>query len=209
MAGTTIGSVVLGAVQKGWFEAINRLARDTVWLHAPAQAYAKYGVVLFAGLLLLAWWSARKSGDLARVAASLWAPVAMLVALGVNQFLVAAFSEPRPYTVLPNSLVLVSRSPDFSFPSDHAVMAGAVAVGVLLVHRQLGLLATGLGVLMAFARVYVGAHWPLDVVAGLLVGGAISWASYVAVRALAQRLVMALADTRLRVLLTSHAPRAA
>ena len=49
---------------------------------------------------------------------------------------------------------------DFSFPSDHATVAGAVAGGLGIVDRRLGRIAVGLAVLMAAARVYVGAHYP-------------------------------------------------
>ena len=45
---------------------------------------------------------------------------------------------PRPYQTHPWLLVLASRTSDFSFPSDHAVMAGAVAAGLLLVSRLTG-----------------------------------------------------------------------
>lgn len=174
--------VVWGSAQVEWFRAVNHLARVTPWLHGPARLYADYGVAVFAGLLLLSWWLARRESDLGRVAASLWAPVGALLALGLNQFLVAAVAESRPYTVLPHALVLVSRSSDYSFPSDHAVMAGAVAAGVLLIHRRLGLVGIGLAVLMAATRVYVGAHFPLDVVVGLLVGATVALASYVLAR---------------------------
>lgn len=67
-------------------------------------------------------------------------------------------------------LVLVHRSVDASFPSDHATMAGATAAGLLLLDRRLGVTAAVDAALMAFARVYVGAHFPVDVVAGLAVG---------------------------------------
>lgn len=201
MSGST---VVWGQAQEGWFESVNGFARSTPWLHMPALLYAEYGVVLFAGLLLISWLLARRTGDLRRVTAALWAPVGALVAVGLNQFLVAAFAEPRPYTVLSGTLVLVHRSTDPSFPSDHAVMAGAVAAGVLLVHRRLGLVAAALAVLMAATRVYVGAHFPLDVVAGLAVGAAIALASYVVARPLAGRLVERLSDTPVRPLLVSR-----
>ena len=176
------GAVVWSGAQEDWFRGVNDLAKTTSWLHEPARLYAQYGVAVFAGLLLLSWWLARRDGDLGRVAAALWAPAGALIALGLNQLLVAAFAEPRPYTVLPDVLVLVHRSSDFSFPSDHAVMAGAVTAGVALAHRRLGLVAAGLAVLMAATRVYVGAHFPLDVVAGLLVGGVIALASYAVAR---------------------------
>ena len=203
-------TVVWGHVQEDWFSTVNDVARHTPWLHGPARLFAEYGVVVFAGLLLVSWLLARRDGDLGRVAAALWAPVGVLVAVGVNQFLVAAVAEERPYTALPGSLVLVSRSSDYSFPSDHAVMAGAAAVGVLLVHRRLGLLTVVLALLMAATRVYVGAHFPLDVAAGLAVGALVALVAYLAVRPLASRVVVLLARTPVRPLLTAEpvgAPR--
>jgi undecaprenyl-diphosphatase len=50
------------------------------------------------------------------MAAALWAPAATLVAVGVNQPIVALVDEPRPYTALPHILVLADRSADPSFP---------------------------------------------------------------------------------------------
>lgn len=112
------------------------------------------------------------------VASSLWAPVGTPLALGLNQPTGRLVGEPRPYAALNHVLVLTHRSSDFSFPSDHAVMAGAVAAGVLLVHRRLGLIALVAALLMALTRVYVGAHFPADVVAGLLLGAAVTVAGH-------------------------------
>ena len=197
-------TVVGGQAQEGWFRAVNDVARSTPWLHAPARLYAEYGVVLFAGLLLLSWLLARRQGDPARVAAALWAPVGVLVAVGLNQVVAAAVAEQRPYAAMPGVLVLVSRSTDPSFPSDHAVMAGAVAAGVLLASRRLGLVAAALAVLMAATRVYVGAHFPLDVAVGLVLGAAVAIASYLLVRPLVLRLVVLLTRTPLRPLVTAE-----
>lgn len=185
------------------FRDVNAFTRDTTWLHGGMLAYAAYGTVLFAGLLLAGWWLARSSRDLVKVTAALWAPVGALVALGVNQLLVHAWQEPRPYDVLSHVSVLAHRSSDYSFPSDHAVMAGAVAGGLLLVHRRLGAAAMAAALLMAFARVYVGAHWPGDVVVGLVVGAAVVVGGFVVVRRPAVALVRALASTPLRPLLVA------
>lgn len=209
--GTSAGTVLWSQRQETWFDAVNHLARTTPWLHAPARLYAEYGVVVFAALLLASWWLARRDGDLRRVTAALAAPLGALTALWVNQFLVALVAEPRPYTAQPHVLVLVSRSSDYSFPSDHAVVAGAVAVGVLLADRRLGLLTAVLAVLMACARVYVGAHFPLDVAAGLVVGGVVAVLFYVLARPVILRLVDLLSRTPARALLTTTprtAPRA-
>lgn len=182
-----MGSVVGGHLGIEWFQAVNDFAERTSWLHTPARLYADYGVVLFGALLVGSWWLARGSGERRRVAAALWAPVGMMIAIGLNQLLGHAFDEPRPYAVLPHALVLVGRTTDPSFPSDHAVMAGAVAAGVLLAHRRLGLVALAMALLMAVDRVYVGAHFPLDVVAGLTVGAGVVMSTYLVARPIALR----------------------
>lgn len=154
------------------FFAINHFAAHTAWLHGPMEAYANYGVVLFGALLVVALWRARGRGsrDLAAVG---WSGLGMLLALWVNQPLGNLLHEARPYTTHPHVLLLANRSTDFSFPSDHAVMAGAVATGLLIAWRRLGVVAAVLALLMAFARVYIGAHYPWDVLAGLLVGAVV------------------------------------
>lgn len=196
-------TVVWSGLQDGWFRAVNDFAGATPWLHEPARLFANDGVVLFGALLLLSWWRARSTGDLRRVAASLWAPIGVLLAVAVNQPVAGAIGEARPYAALPHVLTLVHRSTDPSFPSDHSVMAGAVAAGILLVHRRLGLVAVALAVLMAATRVYVGAHFPLDVVAGLALGAVVAVVSWLAVAPLATRAVTALAQTRVRPLLAA------
>jgi membrane-associated phospholipid phosphatase len=152
---------------------VNDLARHTGWLHGAALGYATYGVVLFAALLLTGLWLRRAGTDRALAAAG-WAPVATLLAVGLNQPLVSAFAEARPYTTHPGLLVLATRSSDFSFPSDHAVMAGATAAGLWLVSRALGALATVAALVMVFSRVYIAAHYPWDVAAGLVFGALVA-----------------------------------
>jgi len=152
------------------FLDVNDFARTSPWLHGPAVAYAKYGVVIFAALLLIGLWR-RRGADDRKLAAVVWAGLGTLLAVAVNQPVASLVAEARPYAAHPSALVLVDRSTDWSFPSDHSVMAGAAAVGLLLVSRRIGAVAVVAGLLMAASRVYVGAHYPADVLAGLVLGG--------------------------------------
>lgn len=152
--------------------AVNAFARHTGWLHAPVLAYAAYGVLLFAVLLITGILTSR-SGGTRRLAAAGWACAGTLLAVAVNQPVGHLFAEARPYATHPGLLRLADPTRDFSFPSDHAVMAGAVAAGLLLVSRRLGLVAAAAALVMAFARVYIAAHYPWDVVAGLGLGAAV------------------------------------
>jgi membrane-associated phospholipid phosphatase len=161
---------------------VNDLARHTGWLHGVVLGYATFGVILVAGLLL-AGLLVRRAGTDRALAAAGWAALATLLAVGLNQPLVGAFSEARPYTAHHGLLVLATRSADFSFPSDHAVMAGAAAAGLWLVSRALGAIATLAALAMAFARVYIAAHYPWDVAAGLVFGALVALAGWVLLRA--------------------------
>ena len=186
----------------GVFGRMNELARDTGWLHGPMLAYASYGVVLFAGLLVAGWWLARDRGPRA-MAAALWTGVGTLLAVALNQPVVNGVQEARPYTDHPGILVLAHRSADFSFPSDHSVMAGAIAAGLWLVSRRLGIVATVAALVMGFARVYIAAHYPHDVLAGLALGAAFVLVGWLLLSGPMTWLVESLARTPLRPLLVA------
>lgn len=190
----------------GDFRVIQDFARHTGWLHGFMTGYATYAVVLFALLLGAGYWLARRRGSLPTLAAVAWAGLGTLVALAINQPIANTVAEPRPYYTLPHALLLVGKSADYGFTSDHAVMAGAVASGLLYVDRRLGIGTWVAAILLAFSRVYVGAHYPHDVVAGLGLGAAV----IVAGRLIAQPLLLAvartLARTPLRPVLTNQAP---
>lgn len=190
--------------QQDSFLQVNAFARATGWLHQPLELWAAYGVVVFALLLLAGWWRARRGGDRHRMAAALWAPLGVLLAVAVNQPLGNLVAEPRPYAALHHVLLLVPSTSDFSFPSDHAVMAGAVAAGLWWVDRRLGAVALVLALLMAVARVYVGAHYPGDVVAGLMVGAVVTSLGLVVARRPIEELVRRSEGTLLRPLLVGR-----
>ncbi|MEZ6072864.1 MAG: phosphatase PAP2 family protein [Pirellulales bacterium] len=71
-----------------------------------------------------------------------------------------------PYNVVPETLTGWS-----SFPSDHAVLFYGLATGVFLASRRLGLLMlVYVTCVIGFSRVYIGYHYPTDILAGALIG---------------------------------------
>ena len=157
-----------------WYEDINSFARSTPWAHGFMAAYALWlGVTALGVLLVAGWWVARGAGQRAVVTA-LWAGFGTALAVAINQPVSHLVGRPRPYVTLHGVEVLVARANDFTFPSDHATVAGAAICGLFLAGRKrLTVAATVIGVFLAFARVYVGAHYPGDVIAGLVLGAAV------------------------------------
>jgi membrane-associated phospholipid phosphatase len=186
------------------FRLVNGFARRTPWLHGPMSAYATHGIVLFAALLAAGWWIARGHGS-AVMAAALWAPLGVLLAVAIDQPIVHAVGQPRPYAVLPHVLVLAHRAADPSVPSDHATVAGAVAAGLFFVRHRLGLVAAAATVLMGVSRVYAGLQYPSDVLTGLLLGAIVTTLGFVLAKGALVSVVTRLRTTRLRSLVAARA----
>ncbi|MEU3610134.1 phosphatase PAP2 family protein [Streptomyces sp. NPDC035033] len=159
---------------------INGLARDAPpWFDRVMEFTGEYGIMLAMVLVVLwCWWSVRRRGAFAdsvsAVAALVWAPLAAGVALLVNIPIRGFVERPRPFVDHDGLEVLVEGKTDFSFVSDHATMAMAIAVAVFVAHRRFGLAAIGLALAEGFARVYMGVHYPTDVIGGLALGTAVA-----------------------------------
>ena len=186
--------------------AINALARSTPWLQPLMQFYATAGgFVVFAELMFMGWWLARSRTNLSAVAAALWTPVGMLVALVINQPISAVFAERRPYLMYPNLMAMAEHSLAPGFPSDHAVLAGAVTATLFMVSRPLGWGAALAAAVMAFSRVYVAEAYPSDVLVGLPLGAVLSVTCFLLVRRDIVRLLGMTGSTIFRALVTNAA----
>ncbi|MGW7470439.1 phosphatase PAP2 family protein, partial [Streptomyces cyaneofuscatus] len=70
--------------------------------------------------------------------------------------------------------VLIHGKTDYSFVSDHSTLAMALAVGIFVANRKFGFVALGLAVFAGVSRVYMGVHYPTDVIGGFALGTAVA-----------------------------------
>lgn len=92
-------------------------------------------------------------------------------ALITNVFLKNAVARIRPYDLYPVIELLVEKQTDFSFPSGHTCASFAAALVYLrMFPERKGLGFVILAVLIGFSRLYVGVHYPTDVLGGFLAG---------------------------------------
>ncbi len=150
------------------FETINGLAGNGRFADALMVFVAKYSPIVIAIALVLLWIRWRRDSQ----RASGLAASAALIALGLGQLIGKAFPRARPSDVLPTHLLL-PRSLDTSFPSDHAILVFAVAAVVFAWDRRWGSAMIAFALLTAFARVFVGMHYPGDVIGGAVLGSVV------------------------------------
>lgn len=192
------------SIDGGLYTDITDFARHSHWLNSPVNLYTTLGVIALAALLVPAWWNARRAGD-AAMGMLAAACAGVCVAVVANEVVKSLVSETRPCRTIPGSFTVVAcpGATDYSFPSNHSAIAGAIAAALFLLNRRLGAIAAVLALLEGFSRIYIGVHYPHDVVVGLVLGATVTVVTAFAVRRLAERIVIALEHTPLRVLLTT------
>jgi len=93
-----------------------------------------------------------------------------------NLILKNLIGRTRPYEMIDGLMLLCKEATDFSFPSGHTGSAFAIAGVIwLLLPKKYGITAIVLSILMGLSRLYVGIHYPTDVVVGVFLGIFTSW----------------------------------
>ena len=159
---------------------INGLTRETPhWLDRALAFVGEYGLLIALVLLVVwCWWGQRKRGTLdeaaSSVAAVVWAPLAAGIAVLVNVPIRGFVERPRPAKDHSGLDVLVDGKNDFSFVSDHATLAMAMGAALFVANRRFGFAGLGLAAFEGFCRVFMGVHYPTDVIGGFALGTAVA-----------------------------------
>ena len=93
-----------------------------------------------------------------------------LVALATSQALKRSFRRPRPHTSIGGWVTLLEDPDAFSFPSGHTAVAFGVATALAAGDARIAAAEFALASAIGLSRVYLGAHYPLDVAAGATLG---------------------------------------
>lgn len=159
------------------FHLINGLAKRWRWLDYGGIFCAVYLIWLMAAVALIFFWHLPAQINRLRYLFTLFASTA--VAYGLSALIGFAYGRARPFVDLDGARQLITTSFFHkSFPSSHATAAFALAFTVLWFNRPWGIVMLVLAALVAWGRVFVGVHYPLDVAAGAILGGAVSYIMY-------------------------------
>lgn len=159
------------------YRDLTTLAHDAPnWLRTLADIGTEGGLLLLMAVAVLGWWRAR-SGTARRVALAVLVPIGTAAAYLLSELLKAVVDEERPCRAVVGAAASIVPCPpegDWSFPSNHSTIAAALAVGITVAWRAAAWVALPVALLTGFSRVFVGVHYPHDVVAGLTLGTAVA-----------------------------------
>lgn len=145
------------------FRLINNLSMKNDLLDSVAILLSKYGIILMIICIICLTLSKQKR------LIGLYGILALAISLGVNRLLKMSFDRPRPFMEHTVNLV-IERAPSPSFPSDQALIAGVFLVVIWLVSKKLAAIAFIYSFAVILSRVYVGHHYPSDVLTGYMLG---------------------------------------
>ena len=139
-----------------------------IWLtHFGREVFWPIAII---SLFIFGGWTGKKTAVVIAIS------MLVLIPLGV----VAKDIVARPRPVIPKSDFLIAADKEYAFPSGHALIVSAGAAGALLLFRDtprklvISIILAIEAALVCISRVYVGGHYPLDVIGGILLGVGVS-----------------------------------
>ena len=138
---------------------------------AMAWLASDYLVPVSMGLTLVAlWFIGRDAPQRMRYQIGMFTALTAMALSSLVVFVCnALFFRPRPFDGLDGISLLFYQPTDSSFPSNSASVAFAIAAGVWCVNRRIGYALFAAAILYGFSRVYVGVHYPADILGGVVI----------------------------------------
>jgi undecaprenyl-diphosphatase len=165
---------MIEALNRSLFLQINADNHTPQWLIGLASGLADYLIYLIPLFLVGAWFWGRRTQRMVLLNAL----VVTMVALGINQIIGLVWIHPRPF-MIGLGHTWITHAADSSFPSDHVTVFSCIGITLLLGHlRVVGLISLLLGAVVAWARIFLGVHFPLDMVGAVAIAAVI----YLAIR---------------------------
>ena len=146
-----------------------------------------YLIPVAMALALIAFWFAGQDAETRRRRQV--GVFAALTSMGLSNWAVYVINwynfRPRPFVEFPDQVTLLFYTPtDSSFPANAIAAACAIAIAVWWVDRRIGAVFLAASGLYAFARVFAGVHYPLDVIGGFAIAAAVTVVVFVVFRLL-------------------------
>lgn len=157
------------------FHSINELAGTFPQANPIIVFLAEY-MVLVLGAVMIGYCFTRSNRNRMMVGFAL---VSTLTAEVLGKVAGLLYSHNQPFAELTGVYQLVEHEIDNSFPSDHSIVFFSLSMMIWLFHKRAGSIWLLFALSVAYSRVWVGVHYPMDVVVGAGIGAVSSLIVYV------------------------------
>lgn len=148
------------------FRMFNDLGKEVMFLNPIMIFFAKYmKYFLLFGIIM--YWFTRKRENRIMIISSIFA---FVVAEVFGAIAGAIHSNNQPFAELSNVNQLIGHAIDNSFPSDHAIEFFSICITFLLFKKNLRYVWLAIAILVSISRVWVGVHYPADILVGAILG---------------------------------------
>lgn len=148
------------------FRMFNDLGKEVMFLNPIMIFFAKYmKYFLLFGIIM--YWFTRKRENRIMIISSMFA---FVVAEVFGAIAGAIHSNNQPFVELNNVNQLIGHAIDNSFPSDHAIEFFSICITFLLFKKNLRYVWLAIAILVSISRVWVGVHYPADILVGAILG---------------------------------------
>lgn len=150
------------------FRLINNLANKNIYLDKIMMFFSEDMIYIFSGILVIVFLLGivKKDKKIRRIVINtvLLTCINLILAYFIGIF----YYVDRPFVHNKVNL-LYPHVEDASFPSDHATVTMSIALGINKYNKVLGIVLTILSIIVGFARVYVGHHYPFDIIGSYII----------------------------------------
>ena len=150
------------------FRAVNDLGKEFPDINPLFIFFAEYTVYCLM-LVLLVYWLTRNSRNKLMVVSAV---LAFMIAEVIGKLIGLLYSHHQPFAVWSDVNKLIEKEVGNSFPSDHTIVFFSVCITIALFRKKFWYLWTALALLLSISRIYVGVHYPVDILVGAILGTA-------------------------------------
>lgn len=153
-----------------WFQSINASANASELIVGIAKFFAQYLLYALPIFFILLW----LFGNEAQKEMILKSIFVIIISLCIGQLISILFPHPRPF-MMGVGRTLIYHASNASFPSHHMIFFSAVFISIFLAKEyKLSMIFFILMLLVAWSRIYLGVHFPFDMIGAFLISLCVS-----------------------------------
>lgn len=147
------------------FRTINNLGKEYTYLNNFFIFMAEYMVFVLAFIALIFWFTRREENRMMIISAT----ISFILAEMMGKIAGTLHSNNQPFAELSNVNKLIEKAVDNSFPSDHTILFFAFCMTFFMYQKRWRYVWIMLALVVGISRIWVGVHYPADVIVGAII----------------------------------------